>query len=103
MTKREKYPIIFRKAGNRKDGFEILAVFPYGSANIGNLVCYAHLGQHSECALQYYNESKPAKPQEYAGLLIELRGIYETGDDAVELAIKQRLPHDWRDHAWSRT
>lgn len=72
----EHLPVIFRK---ESDG-SILAVFPtepesyYGY----NMTCYAHVGQHGSCSLEYYHETKPAAPDEYAPLLAELRGIYES-------------------------
>jgi len=68
-----KTDVIFRK---EKDG-EILALFPYSLWNFaGDVVCYAHLGQHG--AADYngcIRKSKPAKPEEYKDLLNELQGL----------------------------
>lgn len=94
-------PVIFRMEGNKPQ--TCVAFFPYSSANHGKIVCYAHLGQHSEASIHYYGKTRPAKPTQYAELLVELRGIYESGPDAVRLVIRKRLPHDWRDHAWKRS
>lgn len=104
------YPIIFRM--ERVDGenhmgeaWLPIAFFPHEHVNYGKLGCYAHLGQHGEADLGYYQSTrKPraADSAKVAELERELRQIYETGDDAVKLAVKQRLPHDWRTHAWKR-
>lgn len=84
----DKLPVIFRK---ESDG-SILAVFPTQAESYAgyHMTCYAHIGQHGTCSLDYYRETKPAKPKEYADLLSELRGIYETGDDPVKLAVSER-------------
>ena len=52
---------------------------------------YAHVGQHSPCSWKWYRSTPPAKPEEYADLLAELRRIYERGDDAVTLQVRQRI------------
>ena len=59
----------------RKEGKTVLAVFPYEPADAaGNFPCYATIGQHGACALSYYQKlTRPAKPDEYAGLLSELQ------------------------------
>ena len=63
--------VVFRK---EKDG-QILAVFGEIADNFYNLVCYAHLGQHSACSLEYYRSTKPASAGEYQPLLNELQSI----------------------------
>ena len=68
-----KTDVIFRK---EKDG-EILALFPHSLWNFaGDVVCYVHMGQHGAA---YYDEcirqSKPAKPEEYKNLFIELESL----------------------------
>jgi len=41
------------------------------------LSCYAHIGQHGPCHISWvYNDTKPAKVEEYASLETEIRGIY---------------------------
>jgi len=37
--------------------------------------CYAHIGQHSECSEEWFNEQQPATPEQYAPLLEELKSI----------------------------
>lgn len=102
------FPVIFRYVrvdgeNNMGEPWAVEAFFPYGPANRGNLQCYAHIGQHGEASLGYYQRSKRCAPSQYAELLAELRSIYETEPDAVRLVVKQRLPHDWREHAWRNT
>lgn len=88
-------PVIFRadRSGDFKG--EVSAIFPTIPAdNFGNLTCYAHVGQHGACSLDWYHTTRPAKPGEYADLLAELRGIYERpGDpDRAELRVMSRRP-----------
>lgn len=86
--KKEKYPVIFKKS---RDG-EILAFFPQtvkdGSCNPGNIMCYAHVGQHDEASLDFFHECKPCTEEEYADLLTELEGIYNDVDLVVTRRIK---------------
>ena len=89
MTRRKRYTpfektkVIYRKD---EDG-NILAFLPEISANVGNIMCYAHTGQHGEATLEYYQSTKEATPNEYKELHKELQGIYND----VELDIKRRL------------
>ena len=78
----EKLKVIFRKCNG-----EIVAFLPELKANHGNIVCYAHVGQHSEASYDYYMESKKCTENEYSYLLEELKRIY---DDCV-LVVKKRL------------
>lgn len=82
-----KQPVIFKK--DRKMG-EVLAFFPDtindGSCNPGNIMCYAHNGQHGEASIDYFHECRPCSEEEYADLLTELEGIY----DDCELVVKRR-------------
>ena len=88
----EKLPVIFRK--EKTDG-SVTAVFPTLPADVNGryFTVYAHIGQHGSGSLGWYNETRAAKPGEYADLLHELRGIYSRPDDAeaVELVIYQRM------------
>lgn len=77
--------VVYRK----KDG-EIMAFFPELSANYGKIVCYAHIGQHGEAALEYYWATEKANPDEYAALHEELTSIYY--DD--QLVIRQKINRD---------
>ena len=82
-----KQPVIFKK--DRRDG-EVVAFFPDtindGSVNPGNIMCYAHNGQHGEASIDYFHECRPCSEEEYADLLTELEGIY----DDCELVVKRR-------------
>lgn len=50
----------------RKDDGEIVACFP------DDMSCYSHIGQHSEYVREWYADTKPATPEEYADLKREL-------------------------------
>lgn len=97
----EKLPVIFRvtkyNAATPVFPHDITAVFPTEVERNGNMECYAHVGQHSSCSPEWYsNNTRPAKPYEYADLLTELKGIYsskfryEDGSDVFELVVYQR-------------
>jgi hypothetical protein len=69
-----KTDVIFRK---EKDG-DICAFFPYDiSDSKGNITHYAHIGQHSQAAWEYYlKDTKPCKsPNEYNDLFQELESL----------------------------
>lgn len=64
-----KTDVIFRK---EKDG-QILAVFPHEVVNGRFVMCYAHLGQHSECDYDYcLTRTKLATSGEFEDLENEL-------------------------------
>jgi len=54
---------------------EVNAFMPDSEANPGMILCYAHLGQHSEAYMDYYRLGRPAKPHEYQELKDELGRI----------------------------
>jgi len=63
--------VIFRVSDD--DG-SVFALFPYIPATDRYVTSYQHIGQH--CAADYNGciaDSRPAKPEEYAALLQELR------------------------------
>lgn len=73
MKREPKVEVVFRKD---EDG--VFALFPYIPWNRrGTTVTYyAHMGQHSGLNYHYaVMDSRPAKPEEYADLLAELKGI----------------------------
>ncbi len=89
----DKLPILFRAERSGPHKGYVTAVFPtLPGTNAYDFTCYAHLGQHGSARLEWYGTTRPATPAEYADLLRELRGIYETGDDACKLVIRQRFP-----------
>jgi len=63
-------PVAFRR---EKDG-DITAVFPAtpGTTDPSTMTCFAHVGQHSSCTMEWYYTTKPAKPEEYTDLKHEL-------------------------------
>jgi len=64
--------VIFKKD---KDG-DAIAFFPYeNEVNRGYMMSYQHVGQHSEASKSYFNELKPARPDEYKDLYDELTNI----------------------------
>jgi hypothetical protein len=67
--------VMFRFNDDQYD--PILAVFPDLKENrAGDVTCYAHIGQHSACSMEYVlNDTKPASPAEYAPLKRELERI----------------------------
>jgi hypothetical protein len=71
----EETPVLFRV--HREYGIdEVVAVFPCDPADLDGqqMTCYAHFGQHSGCGFGWYQETRPAKPEEYADLKQELEG-----------------------------
>lgn len=67
---------------------EVNAFLPDADVNWGRIMCYAHIGQHSEASLDYYREGRLAKPREYADLKRELERI------GYKLQVIQRLRTD---------
>lgn len=69
--------VIFRANKRGEHRGDVTAVFPHFKANPGRMVCYAHLGQHGECAVEWYaRDTRPATSTEYGPLLMELQNIY---------------------------
>lgn len=54
---------------------EVTAVFPYEVETPNDIMCYAHIGQHSVCCWNFNYMSKPATPEQYADLYKELEQI----------------------------
>ena len=86
-------PVIFRaeKSGDFKG--EVIAVFPTfpGTYDSWTFTTYMHFGQHGYGSKNWYWSTRSATTEESASLLRELRGIYETGPDAVKLVVKRRF------------
>jgi hypothetical protein len=78
--------VIFRATRSGDFKGDVTAILPDVEANRGHIVCYDHIGQHSECSFGWYQETRAAKPTEYADLLAELQQIYDN-----ELVVRQRL------------
>ena len=72
----ERTAVTFRavKKGDFKD--DVTAVFLDMPEGPGMLTCYAHVGQHGTCSIEWILQStRPAKPDEYAALEKELHAI----------------------------
>ena len=65
-------PVVFRRSRRKEP--EVTAVFPCEPADYDGyqMTCYAHVGQHGGCGQGWYNETRAAKPEEYAALKREL-------------------------------
>lgn len=91
-------PVLFRaeKSGDFKG--EVTAVFPtLPGTDAHDFTIYAHVGQHSTGSRGWYQNTRPAKPSEYAALLRELRRIYESDllpGEPVELKIVHRISYE---------
>lgn len=89
---RETLPVIFRAERSGEYKGQVTAVFPTvpGTYDPASATCYTHIGQHSSCWPGWYFKTRRATEEEAAPLLRELRGIYETGPDAVTIKPVQR-------------
>lgn len=88
----ETLPVIFRADRSGEFKGQVTAVFPtFEWDNKGNMTCYAHVGQHGGCSLDWYRSTRRALPSEYDALLRELRGLYEVQPDPVRLVVYQRM------------
>jgi hypothetical protein len=80
-------PVRFR-IDKAREGAQVTAVFLSRETHPTNhesyRMCYAHVGQHSECSLEWMRRrTRAARPDEYAPLLAELRQLYEKDETAV--------------------
>jgi hypothetical protein len=73
---------------------EVNAFLPCVPANRGMVMCYAHVGQHSEASLGYYRKGRPSTIQEYDPLLRELR------ERGYVLEVKARLNYNKLRKGW---
>lgn len=82
-------PVLFRVDRAKKDGQDVTAVFPTIPAdNSGRLLsCFAHIGQHSGCSMDWLRTTRPARVEEYADLKNEL----ESAPYRYRLKIYQRV------------
>jgi hypothetical protein len=72
-----KVMFLANEKGNPEFGPEIFAYFPEEPYNSNPKLkpCYAHVGQHGVCHVEYADESREATWQEYKDLYFELLGI----------------------------
>lgn len=74
-------------------GGDVTAVFPYEEHGFNGYrndlcICYAHIGQHSACAPEYYQPLKLANKEQYQELYNELISI---GYDLIIMKRKPRM------------
>lgn len=69
-------PVIFRATRSGLFKGVVTAVFPCDAGDVAGdtISCFEHIGQHSACSTEWYNATRAAKPDEYAGLIKELEG-----------------------------
>lgn len=88
MKDTKHLPVLFRTFKG-----ELCAYFPTLKwDSVGNITCYAHVGQHGAASPVWLHKGKRATPEQYADLLAELRGIYETEPAPVILRVYARAP-----------
>lgn len=76
---------------------EIFAFFPEAHVNPGNILCYAHVSQHSEASIDFYSSTKPCySEKEYADLKHEL----ETCCKYDDLKVVQKITRHDQERAW---
>lgn len=93
----DKLKVIFRKEYDRyTNKWDVVAFMPEIRANYGKILCYAHIGQHSEADYLYYYNTVKAAPDEYEDLLKELQSIYND----VQLVVRQRICYKDLQKAW---
>jgi hypothetical protein len=83
-------PVIFRR---EKDG-TVIAFFPtiLADPNIGNCLCYCHIGQHCAASKEFYQkDTRSASPYEYRELFTEL---VERGYSDLQIVQKWLPKHD---------
>lgn len=95
---KEETKVIFKMARYPDGGKEVLAFFPGAPANKGNVLCYAHDGQHAEASYDFYLCScKQCGEDSYAPLKRELEQVV-----GYRLKIVHRITRKDLDQAWNR-
>jgi hypothetical protein len=84
--------VLFRAERSGLYKGNVTAVFPTDIDVHGYFTVYAHAGQHGSGSRGWYNKTRAATEADYADLLKELRGIYETGDNPTRLVVRKRWP-----------
>ena len=73
--------VIFKKKWwKHQQAWEVYAFFPDAHVNPGNILCYAHCGQHSEASREFFVSCKPCYEKEYAELKKELETVCQYDD-----------------------
>lgn len=81
---------------------EVILFLPYDWVNYGNIACWTPSEGHNEASLEYYHETHPVYArQEEADLCVKrYKALLRSLPEPCGLRVLQRLPHDWREHAW---
>lgn len=94
----EETKVIFKLARYPDGEREIVAFFPGAPANHGNIMCYAHNGQHGEACEEFYAmRCKNCSEAQYADLKKELESLF-----GYRLKIVKRITRKDREKAWKR-
>lgn len=96
-------PVIVKWEGGRSHKGNPVLFFPTMDANAGRLVCYAHLGQHSEADYAYYrglrNPAGAYQQLEANNLLAEYRRNLDKGESlkivSRDTVTMQRQRYGW--------
>jgi len=78
-------------------GKEVLAFFPGASANPGNVMSYAHVGQHGEASYDFYLKNcRPCSEKEYRPLKKELENLFGYRFKIMKRMTRKDLEEAWR-------
>lgn len=91
----EETIVLFRRSRHKEpEGLaaEITAVFPEHSWSgvDSDMTCYAHVGQHGACSIEWYHSTRRATPPEYAPLKRELESL------GYNLVVRHRISPQMR-------
>ena len=81
---------------------EPILFLPDMSANKYNIVCYAHVGQHSEASMEYYHSTRPIRPNKEErrlthALIREYSGFMEKSE---HMELKRRDSRRFQKTRW---
>lgn len=95
---KEVTKVIFKMARYSDcSGKEVLAFFPGASANPGNVMCYAHVGQHGEASYDFYLKNcRPCSEKEYRPLKKELENLFGYRFKIMKRMTRKDLEEAWR-------
>ena len=95
---KEVTKVIFKMARySDGSGEEVLAFFPGASANPGNVMSYAHVGQHGEASYDFFLKNcRPCTEREYLSLKRELEENFGYRLKIVKRITKKDLEEAWR-------
>ena len=95
---KEYTKVIFKKEYDRDlKEWSVIAFFPDGPANRGNVMSYAHMGQHGEAGYDYYLSCRHATKKEYMPLKKEMENLF-----GYRFKVVNRISKKDRERAWRR-